>query len=121
MLESVLSGYSLKRLLQGVALGAAATMIVGFNWGGWVLGSTAQATAQKTASTAVISALTPICVQQFQRTSDSAAKLLELKQSNSWEQTAYIEKGGWAAMPGSKDTAVSGLPEACATALRSLP
>src|SRR6478752_2351560 len=43
LVPSILSGSSLKRLLQGVALGAAATMIVGFNWGGWVLGSTAQA------------------------------------------------------------------------------
>ena len=28
-----LEGESLTRLLQGVALGAAATMIIGFNWG----------------------------------------------------------------------------------------
>src|SRR5947209_3581250 len=31
---------SLKRLLQGAAIGGVATIIVGFYWGGWSLGST---------------------------------------------------------------------------------
>ena len=40
-LPSILRGDSLTRLLQGAAAGAVTTMIVGFNWGGWTLGSTA--------------------------------------------------------------------------------
>ena len=36
---SILQGKSLKRLLQGAAAGAVATMIIGFNWGGWTLRS----------------------------------------------------------------------------------
>ena len=39
---SMLQGKSLKRLLQGAAAGAIATMFVGFYWGGWSLGSTAR-------------------------------------------------------------------------------
>ena len=35
---SILQGHSLKRLLQGAAAGAVATMIVGSNSGGWTLG-----------------------------------------------------------------------------------
>ena len=31
---SILQGESLTRLLQGAAVGAVATMIIGFNWGG---------------------------------------------------------------------------------------
>ena len=31
---SILQGKSLMRLLQGAAVGAVATMIIGFNWGG---------------------------------------------------------------------------------------
>ena len=38
---SILQGESLKRLLQGAAVGAVATIVVGFSWGGWSLGSTA--------------------------------------------------------------------------------
>ena len=40
-LPSILQGESLTRLLQGAAAGAIATMFVGFYWGGWSLGSTA--------------------------------------------------------------------------------
>jgi hypothetical protein len=36
---SILQGRSLKRLLQGAAAGAVATIFVGFNLGGWSLGS----------------------------------------------------------------------------------
>jgi len=38
---SILQADSLKRLLQGATVGAVATMVVGFSWGGWSLGSTA--------------------------------------------------------------------------------
>jgi hypothetical protein len=39
---SMLQGESLKRLLQGAAAGAVATMFVGFYWGGWSLGEDRQ-------------------------------------------------------------------------------
>ena len=32
---SILQGELLKRLLQGAAVGAVATIFVGFSWGGW--------------------------------------------------------------------------------------
>jgi hypothetical protein len=38
----MLQGESLKRLLQGAAAGAVATMFVGFYWGGWSLGEDRQ-------------------------------------------------------------------------------
>ena len=41
-LPPALQGESLKRLAQGIALGAVGAIIVGFYWGGWTLGSTAQ-------------------------------------------------------------------------------
>jgi hypothetical protein len=39
---AILQGESLKRLLQGAAAGAVATMFVGFSWGGWSLGEDRQ-------------------------------------------------------------------------------
>ena len=44
---SMLQGESLKRLLQGAAAGAVATIIVGFSWGGWSLASTADKMAKE--------------------------------------------------------------------------
>ena len=38
-------------------------MVIGFSWGGWVLGSTANRHAAEQASTAVVAVLTPICVE----------------------------------------------------------
>ncbi len=51
---SILQGESLKRLLQGAAAGAVATMFVGFYWGGWSLGSTADKMAKQRSELAVV-------------------------------------------------------------------
>jgi len=44
---SILQGKPLKRLPQGAAAGAVATIVVGFNWGGGSLGSIADKTAKE--------------------------------------------------------------------------
>ena len=118
-MPAMLQGDSLKRLAQGLVVGAVATMIVGFSWGGWMLGSSAKTLADTTAASAVVAAIAPICVNQFQRGTDAPAKMAELKKTSTWEQAAFVEKGGWALMPGSKDVD-SGVPQACANLLSSL-
>jgi len=115
----ILRGESLKRLLQGLAVGAVVTMIVGFNWGGWMLGGTAKQMADTQASSAVVSALAPICVVQFQSAADAPSQLALLRKVSTWEQGAFIEKGGWDKMPGSK-SASDGVARACANMLDSL-
>jgi hypothetical protein len=116
---SILQGESLTRLLQGAAAGVIATWIVGFNWGGWVTGGTAREMAQKSATSAVVTALAPICVDKFQHSTDAASNLTELKKVSSWQQGSFISKGGWATLPGS-DAANSAVADACATMLGSL-
>ena len=112
-------GESLKRLLQGAAVGVLATLVIGFGWGGWMLGSTAKTLADSMASSAVVTAVAPICVDQFQHSADAANNLTALKKTSTWEQATYVEKGGWATMPGSK-AADSGVSQACAAILSSL-
>ncbi len=112
-------GESLKRLLQGAAVGVVATLVVGFGWGGWMLGSSAKTLADSTASSAVIAAIAPICADQFQRSTDAAVNLTALKKASTWDQGTFVEKGGWAVMPGSK-AADSGVPQACAALLSNL-
>ena len=114
---SILQGESLKRLLQGAAAGAVATIFVGFYWGGWSLGSTAIKLADERANTAVVSALTPICVEKFLQNNDAKANLAVLQQiSSSWEQGQYLEKGGWATQPGATSSDYH-LARACAEKL----
>jgi hypothetical protein len=64
-LPSILQGVSPTRLLQGAVAGAIATVVIGFSWGGWVTGGAAKEMAQKGVSSALVSALSPICVDRF--------------------------------------------------------
>ena len=76
-------------------------MVIGFSWGGWVTGGTAIKLADERASSAVLAALTPICVEKFLQNSDAKANLAVLQKiSSNWEQGQYLEKGGWATQPG---------------------
>lgn len=118
-LPSILQGDSLTRLLQGAFVGFVATCVIGFGWGGWTLGSTAKQMAEKSASTAVVAALAPICVDKFQHAADAAVNLAELKKVSTWQQGSYVEKGGWASTTGAKPTD-SAVAEACAEMLNSL-
>ncbi len=106
--------------LWGAAVGAIALAIVGFNWGGWVTGGTAERMAAGRADAAVVSSLTPICVAQFQKSDDAAAKLTALKEIKSWEQGAYVGKSGWATMPGSTAEPNREVASACAEVLNKL-
>jgi hypothetical protein len=116
---SILQGESFKRLLQGAFVGFLATVVIGFGWGGWTLGSAAKEMADKSASSAVIAALAPICVDKFQRATGAEANLAELKKVSSWQQATFVEKGGWATLPGS-DTVNSSVARACADLLGNL-
>ena len=104
---------SLKPALWGAAGGAAALAIIGFTWGGWVTGGSAQKSADNRASSAVVAALAPICLAQFQQKSDSVLQLAALKKIASYDQTTFVEKAGWATMPGSTAPS-SGVARACA-------
>jgi hypothetical protein len=118
-LPAILQGDSLTRLVQGAVAGAIATLVVGFNWGGWVTGGTAKEMAQKGVSTALVSALSPICVDKFQHSADAASNLVEFKKVSSWQQGSFIEKGGWATMAGA-EPANAAVAQACATTLSSV-
>ena len=119
-LPSFLQGESLKRLSQGAATGAVATMIVGFNWGGWTLGSTADKIAKDRAEAEMVAALTPICVDQFRQAANASANFTELsKISYSWDRGKFVDQGGWAIMPGG-EKANAAVVTACAESLRQL-
>lgn len=90
--------------LWGAAGGAIVLAILGFTWGGWVTGGAAETLANNRAATAVVAALTPICVEKFRQAVDASANLAEMKKTNySWDQSKFVEKGGWATMPGSTE------------------
>ena len=92
----------IKPAAWGAVIGAVAVTIVGFSTLGWTLGSSAERMAKAQAEAAVVDALTPVCVAQFEAQADAGAKLADFKKiSTSWDQRSFIEKGGWATLPGS--------------------
>jgi len=114
---SILQGESRTRLLQGMAIGAVGSMVVGFSWGGWMPGSTANKLAAEQADTAVVAALTPICVERFLQNTNAKTNLEALrKMTSNWEQGEYLQKGGWVTQPGATSSDYR-LARACAEKL----
>jgi len=118
-LPSILQDHSFKRLVQGAAVGAVITMIIGFNWGGWSIESTAAKRADEASRSAVVAVLAPICVDKFQHSADATNNFVELKKVSTYMQGSFVEKGGWATSPGS-DKANSAVAQACAAMLGNL-
>lgn len=103
--------------LWGAGAGAIALAVIGFNFGGWMTESTAQQRAGVVANKAVVAALTPICVAQFRKDPKAQASLATLKSTDRWDRVAFINKGGWAQMPGGTGDADRDVADACAQAL----
>jgi len=112
---------STEPFLLGTVAGAIALAVVGFNWGGWVTGGTADKLAENRADKAVGSALAPVCIAQFTKDPNARATLKTFKALNTWEQGDYVGKGGWATMPGSTSKEPNSLVvSACVEALNKL-
>jgi hypothetical protein len=67
----------------------------------------------------VVAALALVCADNFRQAADSSARQLELKQANYWERAAFVEKHGWATMPGSSSPH-DGVARACAELISNL-
>jgi hypothetical protein len=91
-------------------------MVVGFNWGGWVTGGTAQKMGEAMAQDAVVLRLAPICVLQFNQDLGKVQKLRELKAVKSYQRDDYIKEQGWATMPG-EEKPDNKVADACAKLL----
>jgi hypothetical protein len=114
-MPAMLEGDSLTRLLQGAAAGAVATMIVGFYWGGWSLGSTADKMAKERSELAVIAALAPVCADKFRALPDAQAKQIALSKADSWKRRDEFPKE-IVTLPGESYPS-SALADACYTLL----
>jgi hypothetical protein len=102
----------------GGVVGVVVVAFIGFS-AGWVMTSgTADEQAERRVQKAVMAALTPICVAQFKKLSEEqeAIHLASLEKVDSWKRGDYIEKQGWATMPGSKKPNDE-VAEACAKEL----
>jgi len=103
----------IKLILWSALGGGIVLAVIGFNWGGWVTGGAAEAMAKEVAANAVAERLGMICAAQINLDSEKGRKLKQLKEQDVWEKGRYIEKEGWATMPGD-DKPERGVADACA-------
>jgi hypothetical protein len=106
----------IKPLLYGAIGGAILTMIIGFAWGGWVTGGTAQERIDE----AVLPLAAEICANNFKADPNFEKNLAALKKEDNWRRDTYIkEKGKWSIMAGD-DTSKPGVADACVEKLSDL-
>jgi hypothetical protein len=80
-----------------------ATIIVGFAWGGWVTGGTAEEMAADAADRGRAEVAAAVCVEKFMNAADARSQLASLKDTrSSWQREDFIENGGWARIAGEK-------------------
>jgi hypothetical protein len=110
---------TIKTVLLSAIGGAVVWWIVLAAGWGWMSSASAEKLASERAHAAVLEALTPICVANFQQDTEREAKLAALKEASSWSRSDYVVKQGWATMPGS-DTPEQGIATACVSRILEL-
>jgi len=109
----------IKPFAWGLGVGAIVLLIVVFSAGWVVTSGSAKAEAKAMATDAVMNRLAPIAVAQFMQDPNREERLEELKKLDSWKRSEYVEKQGWATMPGEKE-ADSKVARECARRLVEL-
>ena len=86
----------------GAIIGAIVLAIVGFNWGGWTTGGTAEEMAQDRADEAVTTAMVPICLSSSKADPEREAKLAKINQATRFKRRDAVMDTGWATLPGAE-------------------
>ena len=110
---------NVKWFVWGAVVGAVVILIFVFSVGWVVTSSSAQNTAEEMAESAVVGHLASIAVVQFLQDPNKEERFKELEKTSSYMRDDFIEKGGWATMPGS-ESPVYGVAAECARRLMKL-
>jgi hypothetical protein len=74
--------------------------VVGFTWGGWMTGGSAQDMADKAAASARQELAAVVCVDRFMAAPDAGVQLTALQAMTSPRaQGQFVQDGGWAIVP----------------------
>jgi len=101
------------------AVGAIVLLIVIFSAGWVVTSGSAQMKAEKMAASTLMNRLAPMSVAQFMLYPNKEERLSEMKKLDSWKRGDYVQKQGWATMPGEKQADI-GIADECARRLTEL-
>jgi hypothetical protein len=118
-LSPYLDGDSPTRLFQGLAVGIAGTLIIGFGYSGWDTGGTVTEKVESATLTAMVSALAPICADNFEREAKIDNNIVvKLSAVGSWERDGHLLKAGYVTFPGGAKPNID-VAEACAELLKT--
>jgi len=106
----------LKPGIYGALIGAVFVGVVGFSWGGWMTGGSANKMASAMAHDNVIAALLPVCVEMSRTDTDRVAKLATIREASTYRRRDAVMAAGWATVPGS-EAPNRDLAQACLAAL----
>jgi hypothetical protein len=81
----------------------AATLVIGFGFGGWVTGGTAEEMVTQAEQGARHQLAAAICVQEFMQAKDARTRLADLKDAQWYQRDKIIASSGWATMPDRKE------------------
>lgn len=87
-------------LIWACVISVVLTIVIGFNYGGWVTANAAERAAQTMANEAVVQRLAPICFAQFEEDPDRDSKLTEMSEQGDSQRVRYIQEQGWATISG---------------------
>ena len=96
-----------------------ATIVVGFFWGGWVTGATADQRVAAAHDEGRAELAATICVARYVDAPDAAVQLAALKDESSWSRKGTISDAGWTT-PLGFDEPVTGAADLCADRLVEL-
>ncbi|WP_227288055.1 hypothetical protein [Boseongicola sp. H5] len=106
----------LKPGIYGAVIGAVFVGVVGFSWGGWMTGGSAEDLASERSHDSVIAALVPVCLDIARTDPDRIAQLATVRAAATFRRRDAVMEAGWATMPGS-ETPNRDLAMACMEAL----
>lgn len=93
-----------------------ATIVVGFFWGGWVTGATADQRVAEAREVGRAELAATICVARYVDAPDAAIQLAALKDESSWSRDGIISDAGWTTPVGFNEP-VDGAADLCAERL----
>jgi hypothetical protein len=93
----------LKPGIYGAIVGAVCFGVIGFTWGGWITGETAENMASTMAQDRLITAMVPVCLDMARTDTERSAKLAKIRAASTYQRRGALMETGWATVPGTED------------------
>ncbi len=106
----------LKPGIYGALIGAVFVGVVGFTWGGWVTGGTANDRAMAMSRDDVVASMVPVCLDMARSDPSRADKMETIRDASTYQRRDAVMAAGWATVPGA-DAPDRDIAQACLAAL----